>query len=153
MRGVLAGLCEQIFAMNFGLDIALSKNRVDRRFDVFGLSLFEQEHVAFANAKIDDFLGYHWVGNIHHVDWNVRVAEIVRESLPLQRSDNGIIGSPAGNNTQVLMFAREKLIEFIFDDKVDGRRPALADLVFFLLIDMWWKDDFFRLAVWHHMIF
>ena len=109
--------------------------------------------MAFANAKIDDFLGYHWIGNIHHVDRNVRVAEIVRQSLPLQRSDKGVVGSPAGNNTQVLMFAREKLIEFIIDDKVDGRRPALADLVLFLLIDVRWKDDFFRLAVWHHMIF
>ncbi len=78
--GVFARHGQDVFAVNFCLDIGFAQDGIDILLDEIGLAFFDDKYRALAQAEVFDFFFDQRIGDIEDVVRNLAVAECIRKA-------------------------------------------------------------------------
>ena len=120
--GVFAGHRQHVLAVHPGLDVGAAQDGVDRLLDVVGLAFLDDQDGLLAGAEADELLVDQRIGDVHHVERHLAVAERVGEAVQHQRADRGVVEAALQHDADVVGLAVEELVEPVLLD--DTSPPA-----------------------------
>ena len=146
LSGVLACHGHDVLAEHPGLHIPAPEHGLDALFDVFRLSLLQDQHLLLAHAKIHQLIGHQGIGDVQTINGDVGIAVNIGEALALQGTNDSVVGAAAGDDAQALVLARKQFIELLLLDELHRRRQPTGNFFLLMLIDKGRQNDLFGLT-------
>ena len=98
MPGVLSRHWHDVLAVDTGLNVLPSEHCLDTLLDVLRLTFLEHQHLLLTRTELHQFIGDQWIGNVETIDRDIRVTVDIRQTLPLQSANDGVIGPAASDD-------------------------------------------------------
>ncbi len=123
LGGVLARHRQHVLAVEFGVDVALAQDGVDRLLDIVGRALFDDQHGALALAEIGDLVGHQRVRHVQHQGRDLAV-----DFQPVETADQHVGDAALHDDAEVGALARQEFVQPLLDDealrpRAGGPRP------------------------------
>ena len=123
---------QHVLAMQVHVQAPLQHDGGDVLLDEVRLPLFQHQQGLLVLAEALELVVHQGVGDVHHVQRDLRLAIHVRQPQALQRADHGVVEPALQGDAHVRGLLGEELVEPALLDEAHGRGPAFLDLFFFV---------------------
>src|SRR5690606_15455262 len=100
-----------------GLQVSPPQDGAQLLFDEIGLTFLEQQHRALAGTEGAELLGHERIDDIQVEDRNRRLAAGIGKPELLQRPDKAVVETALDDQSDIVAFAFEELVELLLDDE------------------------------------
>ena len=139
--GVFACHGQDVFAVNFRLDVGFAQNRIDILLDEIGLAFFDDKYRALAQAEVFDFFFDQRVGDVQNVVRDFAVAECIREAQQFEAADCGVVHAALQDDSEILRAFGKNFVQSLFVNVFLCGWPALVNFLLFVLEACRGEDD------------